>query len=108
MIPAQRYYVLVSIVLGICGLILAGPASAHHSVQAQFDVHKTFTITGAGTTPVCDGGDTVSLSPGQLTAVCQLSSGLTKVGSPYTVSAAYDGDGNYLTSTSPTRSVRAK
>ena len=30
----------------ILGLILTVPASAHHSVQAQFDVHRTFTITG--------------------------------------------------------------
>jgi hypothetical protein len=37
---------LVSSVLWILGLVLAGPASAHHSVQAQFDIHKTFTITG--------------------------------------------------------------
>ena len=37
---------LVSSVLWILGLVLAVPASAHHSVQAQFDVHKTFTITG--------------------------------------------------------------
>jgi hypothetical protein len=36
----------------ICGaflllvLVLAGPTSAHHSVQAQFDIHKTFTVSG--------------------------------------------------------------
>ena len=27
-------------------LVLAGPTSAHHSVQAQFDIHKTFTVSG--------------------------------------------------------------
>jgi Family of unknown function (DUF6152) len=30
----------------ILGLLLAGPVSAHHSVQAQFDIHKTFTVSG--------------------------------------------------------------
>jgi len=37
---------LLASALWILALILAGPASAHHSVQAQFDIHKTFTITG--------------------------------------------------------------
>jgi hypothetical protein len=37
---------LVSSALWILGLVLVGPASAHHSVQAEFDVHKTITITG--------------------------------------------------------------
>ena len=46
MIRNQKSNALVSSLLWILGLVLAGPASAHHSVQAQFDVHKTFTITG--------------------------------------------------------------
>jgi hypothetical protein len=37
---------LVSSALWILGLVLAGPASAHHSVQAEFDIHKSITITG--------------------------------------------------------------
>src|SRR6266852_9337422 len=28
------------------GLALAGPVSAHHSVQSQFDIHKTVSISG--------------------------------------------------------------
>ena len=28
------------------GLALAGPLSAHHSVQSQFDIHKTVNISG--------------------------------------------------------------
>ena len=28
------------------GLMAAGPAFAHHSVQSQFDIHKTVTVTG--------------------------------------------------------------
>jgi hypothetical protein len=33
-------------VLLLLALILAGPVAAHHSVQAQFDIHKTFTVSG--------------------------------------------------------------
>ena len=29
-----------------CGLSLGGPVSAHHSVQSQFDIHKTVSISG--------------------------------------------------------------
>jgi hypothetical protein len=42
----KNCHALVSSALWILGLVLAGSASAHHSVQAQFDVHKTFTVTG--------------------------------------------------------------
>src|SRR5215471_15735633 len=28
------------------GLALAGPVSAHHSIQSQFDIHKTVSISG--------------------------------------------------------------
>ncbi|HYL83676.1 MAG TPA: DUF6152 family protein [Candidatus Angelobacter sp.] len=30
----------------ILGLLLSGPVFAHHSVQAQFDIHKTFSVSG--------------------------------------------------------------
>jgi len=32
--------------LSLLALVWAGPALAHHSVQAQFDIHKTFTVSG--------------------------------------------------------------
>jgi hypothetical protein len=38
--------VLIGGALLIAALVLAGLASAHHSVQAQFDIHKTFTVSG--------------------------------------------------------------
>jgi Family of unknown function (DUF6152) len=30
----------------LCGVALAAPVSAHHSIQSQFDIHKTVTISG--------------------------------------------------------------
>jgi|SRR5436190_3551267 Family of unknown function (DUF6152) len=30
----------------VCGLALAGTLSAHHSIQSQFDIHKTINISG--------------------------------------------------------------
>lgn len=43
MTPFQRI-ALVAAALGV--LAPAGPVAAHHSIQAQFDIHKTFTISG--------------------------------------------------------------
>ena len=39
-----RIGVLVTVFL--CGTALAARVSAHHSIQAQFDIHKTVTISG--------------------------------------------------------------
>jgi hypothetical protein len=46
MMHYRNSHAVVSSALLILGLLLAGPASAHHSVQAQFDIHKTFTVSG--------------------------------------------------------------
>jgi hypothetical protein len=34
------------LVVAWCGLALAGSVSAHHSIQAQFDINKTLTVSG--------------------------------------------------------------
>jgi hypothetical protein len=46
MIHHKNSDAVVGSALLILGLLLAGPALAHHSVQAQFDIHKTFTVSG--------------------------------------------------------------
>ncbi len=38
--------VLIGGALSILAVVLPGLVSAHHSVQAQFDIHKTFTVSG--------------------------------------------------------------
>src|SRR2546425_12880133 len=30
----------------LCALVVSGPVLAHHSIQAQFDIHKTVSISG--------------------------------------------------------------
>jgi len=37
---------LLGSALWMLAFVMAGPALAHHSVQAEFDVHKVITITG--------------------------------------------------------------
>ena len=32
--------------VSLCGVALAGQASAHHSIQAQFDINKHITVSG--------------------------------------------------------------
>jgi len=41
----RRFGSVVSFAL-LTGLLFAGAASAHHSVQSQFDIHKTVTVSG--------------------------------------------------------------
>jgi hypothetical protein len=43
---ARVQSLLVGTVLSVCALLVASPATAHHAVQAQFDVTKTFSVTG--------------------------------------------------------------
>jgi len=33
--------------ISVAGLVLAGPLSAHHSIQAQFDINKHVTVSGS-------------------------------------------------------------
>jgi len=46
MIHHEYSNAVVSGALLLLIVLLAGPVSAHHSVQAQFDIHKTFTVSG--------------------------------------------------------------
>jgi hypothetical protein len=46
MMPDKNNNALLIGALLILGLFSALPAFAHHSVQAQFDIHKTFTVSG--------------------------------------------------------------
>jgi Family of unknown function (DUF6152) len=41
----RRLSAMVSFAL-LAGLMFAGAVSAHHSVQSQFDIHKTVTVSG--------------------------------------------------------------
>lgn len=41
-----RVRVATLLAVSLCGAMLAGRASAHHSIQAQFDINKTFTVSG--------------------------------------------------------------
>jgi hypothetical protein len=41
----RRFSAMVSFAL-LFGLMFAGAVSAHHSVQSQFDIHKTVTVSG--------------------------------------------------------------
>jgi uncharacterized protein DUF6152 len=44
-----RVRIMAIVAVSLCSLAVAGTASAHHSIQAQFDIHKTITITGTVT-----------------------------------------------------------
>ncbi len=41
-----RIRIIALLAFSLCALALAGPVSAHHSIQAQFDINKTFNIAG--------------------------------------------------------------
>ena len=41
-----RFRINALLTISLCGLALPGRVSAHHSIQAQFDINKTFSISG--------------------------------------------------------------
>jgi hypothetical protein len=41
-----RVRITALLAVSLCGVALAGRVSAHHSIQAQFDINKTITIAG--------------------------------------------------------------
>lgn len=46
MMHSKTRNALIGGTLSILAAVFAGPMFAHHSVQAQFDIHKTFTVSG--------------------------------------------------------------
>lgn len=65
----------------------------------------TFAITSVTASSVaCNGGDTSTLRDG--TAFCTVTSALVSAGSPYSVVATYNGDGNFTSGASSPESVR--
>ncbi len=45
----KRFLIRTLVIVSLSALASAGRVSAHHSVQAQFDIHKTINITGTVT-----------------------------------------------------------
>ena len=41
-----RVRISALLAVSLCGMAVPGRVSAHHSIQAQFDINKTFSITG--------------------------------------------------------------
>ena len=41
-----RVRITALLAVSLCGVALPGLVSAHHSIQAQFDINKSFNITG--------------------------------------------------------------
>ena len=65
----------------------------------------TFALTSAtGSVVDCDTSNTSTLSSG--TATCTVTSALVLSGSPYSVVATYNGDGNFTTSSSAAKAIR--
>ena len=42
----RRFRIMTLLAVSLCSLARAGGVSAHHSIQAQFDVNKTVTVNG--------------------------------------------------------------
>jgi hypothetical protein len=117
------YYEAVTTTASQVKLKVAAPASSgspgsftavvtgvpNTSVPASSDVPTgtvTFTITDAsGNAVSCDGGNNTVTLGGSGRATCSVSSSLVSSGSPYSVTATYNGDDTFSPSTSPTKSV---